>query len=237
MKKTLILFSGLFLSLLLLSISAKEVNAQNSSGFIAKGNESAAELVKEGDSFSLQGRYEHAITYYDKALEIDPLSVNATNNKGVALYALGKFNDSISYFDKALEIDPTNVKAMYNKGNALYTIGKSDEAIAYYDKALDIDPNNVHALMDKANLLANLHKYVEAIQYYDKILQIDPNNTLAQSNRNFTLSIFNTIQESNLLHYIGIGIVIAGVVCGVTIFYYKKRKRSTLKDSEKGNVM
>jgi tetratricopeptide (TPR) repeat protein len=46
------------------------------------------------------------MTYYDKALAIDPHNVNALNNKGAALYNLGNYTGAITYYDKALAIDP-----------------------------------------------------------------------------------------------------------------------------------
>ena len=81
------------------------------------------------------GKYEKAITWYDKALAIDPNNVNVLVNKGLAL------------INKALRIDPNNVYALVGKGHVLHTQGKYQEAIEYFDKAFKIDPNNVYAIV------------------------------------------------------------------------------------------
>ena len=44
----------------------------------------------EGNKYFVQGEYEEAITYYDKALTIDSAYVDALNNKGNALYFFWK---------------------------------------------------------------------------------------------------------------------------------------------------
>jgi tetratricopeptide (TPR) repeat protein len=106
--------------------------------------------------------FNESISYFDKALAINPKfgiaikekenSVSAiaaeTNaiNKGIALLSLGKYNESIPYF-KALAIEPANSFALHykavataaanatvltNKGIALLGLGKSNESIAYF---------------------------------------------------------------------------------------------------------
>ena len=65
------------------------------------------------------GRYDEAIQYYDKALQIDPNDTVALNNKGVALSDLDRYDEAIQNYDKALQIDPNYTDALNNKGNAL----------------------------------------------------------------------------------------------------------------------
>jgi tetratricopeptide (TPR) repeat protein len=55
------------------------------------------------------GKYEEAITYFDKALAIEPNDVDALNNKGIALHNLGKNQEAIALFDKVLLIKPNDV--------------------------------------------------------------------------------------------------------------------------------
>jgi tetratricopeptide (TPR) repeat protein len=50
------------------------------------------------------GKINESIQAFDKAIEINPLCVDAWNNKGVALSALKRYNESIQAFDKAIEL-------------------------------------------------------------------------------------------------------------------------------------
>jgi tetratricopeptide (TPR) repeat protein len=71
--------------------------------------------------------YEDAIVYLDKALAIDPNSVNvdALYNKGAALLDQGKNEEAIEYFDRVLAIEPNATDAADERGVALIPPEKS----------------------------------------------------------------------------------------------------------------
>ncbi len=114
------------------------------------------ELIEKGNDYYNQSNYNESITYYDKALAIDPYYLRALNNKGNALGELGKSEEAITWYDKALEVDPKDVDVLNNKGWVLSNLGKYDEAITWYDKALDIDPNYINAQNNKEEALSKL---------------------------------------------------------------------------------
>ena len=60
----------------------------------------------KGIIFLTRGKYEEAVEYFEKALEINPRFAVAWNNKGVSLSHLDKNEEAITCFDKALEINP-----------------------------------------------------------------------------------------------------------------------------------
>jgi tetratricopeptide (TPR) repeat protein len=160
-------------------------------------------LNKKGLESNEQGKYQEAIDYYDKALELDPNYVSALNNKGVALKKQGKYQEAIDYYDKALELDPNYVSALDNKGQVFEEQGKYQEAIAWFDKALKVNPNyeesltnKVNALNNKGNALLELGNYNEGIKYYDKVLEIDPNNEYALANTGWALNQQGKYQEA-----------------------------------------
>ena len=67
------------------------------------------------------------LTYYDKALEIDPRYTNAWNGMGVIQGILGKSQEAVSCFEKVIEIDAGNIYAWNDEGQAFFTICKSAE--------------------------------------------------------------------------------------------------------------
>jgi tetratricopeptide (TPR) repeat protein len=157
---------------------------------------SITDLLDKGNSLFTEGRYEEAIQYYDKVLEIEPNDVYVLYNKGNAFYSLGNYTEAIQYFDKALEIEPRLVEALTNKGLALADLGKYQEAIQYYDKALEIEPRLVEALTNKGLALIYLGKYQEAIQYFDKALEIEPRLVEALTNKGAALIYLGKYQEA-----------------------------------------
>jgi len=82
----------------------------------------------QGQGFALAnlGRYEEAIKFYDKALEINPEGTYTLIYKGEALNYLGKHREAIECFDKVLKIDPENVDAITKKNTALENLKKHE---------------------------------------------------------------------------------------------------------------
>jgi uncharacterized protein YjbI with pentapeptide repeats len=75
--------------------------------------------INKGNALRNEGKYNEAIEYYDKALEINPNYADALNGKGNALRNKGKYNEAIEYYDKALEINPRHPYANSNISLAL----------------------------------------------------------------------------------------------------------------------
>jgi len=125
------------------------------SNFNVNKSGTANDLVTKGVALAHLGKFNEAISLYDKALAIKPNLVNALNAKGLALDSLGKFNEAIGMYDRALAVDPNNTAALTNKGVTLYHLGRYNEAISLYDKVSTIDPNNTAALTNKNIVIAS----------------------------------------------------------------------------------
>ena len=86
---------------------------------ITKANTANNNLINEGISPLVLGKYDEAITLFDKVLAVDPTDVKMLTNKGNALDNLGKHQEAIQYYDKALDLEPNDVIALEDKGSAL----------------------------------------------------------------------------------------------------------------------
>jgi tetratricopeptide (TPR) repeat protein len=82
-------------------------------------DENVESLFQKADDLFFEGRYEDAIQWYEKVLDIDPTHLDALNSKGISLKELGQYEQAIEWYDKASIIDPNDVNALYNKGLAL----------------------------------------------------------------------------------------------------------------------
>ena len=118
-------------------------------------------LLKKGHDSFAQQRYDKAISYFDKVLEIEPNNVDALFNKGRALGQLNRTAEGMSYIEKVLEIEPDNVDALGYKGDYYFSSKQLDKAISYFHKVLKIEPQHVDAL---------------GVPYFDKVLEIEPDN-------------------------------------------------------------
>ena len=112
--------------------------------------------TNKGMELNKVGKYNESITYFDRALAIDPKNVVALNEKGNAYGGLGNYSRTISSYNKATPLDPEIASILDNKGVVFYHLGNYTEAITYYDLALSIDPTVVFASYDKGNALEAL---------------------------------------------------------------------------------
>ena len=116
--------------------------------------ESVNELYSNLVFLLQEEKFEKALPYLDKILEVQPNNVPILLNKGSVLIALDRSDESITYFDRLLKIEPDNIKGLTSKAAALANIGETQSALDLYDKILSIDKNNEKIESEKARLLS-----------------------------------------------------------------------------------
>ena len=116
--------------------------------------ESVNELYSNLVFLLQEEKFEKALPYLDKILEVQPNNVPILLNKGSVLIALDRSNESITYFDRLLKIEPNNIKGLTSKAAALANIGETQNTLDLYDKILSIDKDNEKIESEKARLLS-----------------------------------------------------------------------------------
>ncbi|HTB30391.1 MAG TPA: tetratricopeptide repeat protein, partial [Bacteroidia bacterium] len=102
------------------------------------------------------GDFKGALLDFSKAIELEPLFVEAYANRGIANANLGNFNDAIWDFNKAIILDDANPENYYNRGNvkgqlfaskkyAESEISIANEAIQDYTIAIKLKPDFAEA--------------------------------------------------------------------------------------------
>jgi cytochrome c-type biogenesis protein CcmH/NrfG len=92
---------------------------------LAKNPQDLAVLIQIGNLYYDSSRYQQAIDYYTKALEIDPKNPNVQTDLGTSYWNLNQADPAISAFQKSLAVDPTHAQSLYNLG-VVYLHGKND---------------------------------------------------------------------------------------------------------------
>jgi len=81
----------------------------------------------KGYSLYEMGKYEEALECYDRAIEIDPTSLDAWLCRGYTLQEMKKYEDAISSYSKAIELDPYCPEAKEKKYEAEKLLQKEDK--------------------------------------------------------------------------------------------------------------
>ena len=142
------------------------------------------------------GRYEEAITSYDKALKFKPDYKSAWYNRGVVLRVLSQNEEAIASFDKALKFKPDDEQVWIARGAALGALGQYKEAITSFDKALKFKPDDEQVWIARGAALGALGQFEEAITSYDKALEIKLDDEQAWIGRGVTLRILRRYEEA-----------------------------------------
>jgi len=109
---------------------------------LAEAQENINELIDKGvENFKLE-KYDQALSYLDKALQIDPNNLRAQNAKGGVFIKIGKYEEALQYFENVLENDPNHLQALHNKIAVLGKLGLVDEAAPHIERLLELKPDH-----------------------------------------------------------------------------------------------
>jgi cytochrome c-type biogenesis protein CcmH/NrfG len=106
----------------------------------------AAVRIELGNLYFDAERYADAIRWYEAAIKIDPKSVNASTDLGVAFYYTNQPDRALAQFDHSLSIDPTHAKTLLNMG-IVRAFGKQDlaGAVEAWQKVVEVAPGTAES--------------------------------------------------------------------------------------------
>lgn len=85
-------------------------------------------LAKDADTAYVRGDVQEAIRLYEELIKIQPDSVEARTNLGVALAHIGRYNEAVAQYDEALKRAPDNPSILLNLALAWYKQAAFDKA-------------------------------------------------------------------------------------------------------------
>jgi len=127
----------------------------------------------------LSGNFTEAIPYYQKSIELKPLSVEARLGLVYPASAMGNWTHVENMYREILEIDPENSVVNYRMGLIYY--GREDYNIAakYFEKVINQYPFGYDGIIMMAWANFKLEKHREAKVLFQKALLISPDDESA----------------------------------------------------------
>jgi tetratricopeptide (TPR) repeat protein len=156
---------------------------QKLSSLISKKEYEAAALKDAWTSYRIGqglqnvGRFEEALTYYNRSLILAPRNLEWKNKKGVLLIQLGRNAEGAQLLKESLALQPKQAEPWVNLGFASLQEGNQGYALFCYNKALQLDPDMAQALLNRAAIYHMQGKDKEASLDLKQILIKDPKNT------------------------------------------------------------
>ena len=181
--------------------------------------------------YTYQGKYEEAVKYNHKSLEIKkktlpvdhPILATSYNNIGSLYQDIGEYPNALEYFHKSLEIikkslpaDHPDLATSYNNIGSVYQhMGEFAKALDYFHKSLEIwekslpvdHPDLAVSYGNIGFVHQHIGEYPNALEYYHKSLKIEKKSlpadhpSLATSYNNIGMVYQNMREYPNALEY------------------------------------
>ena len=129
-------------------------------------------VFKQGNKFLQQGKYEDALSQYNKLLSINSNYYQAWTNRGYALAGLQRYSEMLASCSSATIIASEAVYAWNCQGEALHNLDRYEEAVVAFDRAHAIAPNEPIFPMNKSESLLALQEYDESLVTIDRAIEL-----------------------------------------------------------------
>ncbi len=100
-----------------------------------------------GDIYLGLGLYPHAMSEYERALDLNPTYTDIITKLGIAQRENGDLGESVKTLQSACKMNPKYLQAKIQLGVSLYTLGKEGDAKKAWKEILKTDPENPTAQM------------------------------------------------------------------------------------------
>lgn len=127
----------------------------------------------------LSGNFIEAIPFYQKSIELKPLSVEARLGLVYPASAMGNWTHVENMYNEILEIDPQNTTVNYRMGLIYYGREEYATAAQYFEKVINQYPFGYDGVIMMAWSNLKLEKLREAKVLFQKALLISPDDESA----------------------------------------------------------
>lgn len=137
-----------------------------------------------GTIYMATKRYEKAIEFFEKAIELNPNNPNLAlllNNLGSANLALARLYKATEAFEKSLEADSTNPTTYYNIAVTSKLCGNFQKAYEYFQLAYKMEPTPFY-LSSLAAAALDAGDYDEAVRYFEVMSSAEPEQDVHKFN-------------------------------------------------------
>jgi len=155
MKKKMLINFILFLFFCVYVMAAQQIDPK------------AKEWYEKGLKASNDGKYNIAIKYFKKAIEIYPDYEDALFKIGFTHERQKEYEEALKYYERVLKLNPNAWDAWYSIGIVYAKMEKYKKALPYFKKAYELKPDNPNV----ADAYARVYRYLGNHKKADKIIE------------------------------------------------------------------
>lgn len=126
------------------------------------------------------GRHEHALEDFRRALTLSPQNPASLVAIGLCLMDMDRASEAVEYFDAALAIEPTSTRTLYRRGLALAKSGNHQAAQEAYEQILVLEPDHPQANASLASIAGRKGELEKARFLAARALEGNPHESTAK---------------------------------------------------------
>ncbi len=120
------------------------------------------------------GRYQVALEHGARAVELDPMNVDARRSYAVALVWIGEREEAITQLEEAVALHPNLVNTYFELAAQYKGLELFELAIATYERIRTLDPRNPRALLRLCETYSQIGQDGQAEGYCEDALEMNP---------------------------------------------------------------
>lgn len=128
------------------------------------------------------GRLQEAAAALEKAIDLDPFSVESLINLGALYFDRGDIDKAQKVNEQALAINPTSAQAHANLGLIWQNRGDAARALEYYADAVKHDPTLLTVWINMTSVHLMLQNDAEALESAKEAVRLEPDFPMARNN-------------------------------------------------------
>jgi Tfp pilus assembly protein PilF len=156
----------------------------------------AIALYNRGVDLQSRGRYEEAITSYDRAIELQSDLFSAHLNRANALQIMKRYGEALAGYERALDLRSDSAVAFSNRGSVFQALQRYLEALTSYDQAIALKPDFAEAHHNRGTILLKLKRFEESLASSDRAIALKPDHAHAYLNRGNALGCLKRFGEA-----------------------------------------
>jgi tetratricopeptide (TPR) repeat protein len=139
----------------------------------------AQSLYSQGLGILSRDDYARAVTFFEKAAEIDPNYAEAWYQAGFCYGMLGRHNEALKASRQAAKLRPNWSETFVNIGASSFALGQFKDAVDAYRTATKLDESNPETQYALGLSLGKLNRTDEEILAYKRAVAIKPDHANA----------------------------------------------------------
>jgi TolB-like protein/Flp pilus assembly protein TadD len=129
-----------------------------------------------GRSYAMNGKYELALSFYEKSILLNPSSAETYLWKHLALRKMQRYNDALASLQNAFRLDPASSLVLYSVAHDANRRRDFKEARTYFEKITTFYPDSSLGYRGLADVAARTGNLPGAVNAWNLALQQSPDS-------------------------------------------------------------